>query len=134
MELSWKDKLIGKGVVGFHDSSDGSDKGLEEDFDLLEGDITRSMVNGVLFIESSNRVQQLLVKGMATTVYIKGKFAQISIFLNLDKPLIPQVLVNGRAQRVEYEALISAQLEAKSRKAYLSTVGDLQKESINPEQ
>ncbi|MBA0726552.1 hypothetical protein Golax_002374 [Gossypium laxum] len=109
MELSWKDKLMGKGVVGFHDSSDGSDKGLEKDFDLLEGDITRSM-------------------------YIKGKFAHISIFLNLDKPLIPQVLVNGRAQRVEYEALISVQLEAKSRKAYLSTVGDLQKESINLEQ
>ncbi|MBA0630646.1 hypothetical protein Godav_002721 [Gossypium davidsonii] len=121
MELSWKDKLMGKGVVGFHDSSDGSDKGLEEDFDLLEGDIMKSMVNGVPSIESSDR-------------YIKGKLAQISIFLNLDKLLIPQVLVNGRAQRVEYEALISAQLEAKSRKADLSTVGDLQKESINPEQ
>ncbi|MBA0666363.1 hypothetical protein Goklo_002779 [Gossypium klotzschianum] len=121
MELSWKDKLMGKGVVGFHDSSDGSDKGLEEDFDLLEGDIMKSMVNGVPSIESSDR-------------YIKGKLAQISIFLNLDKLLIPQVLVNGRAQRVEYEALISAQLEAKSRKADLSTVEDLQKESINPEQ
>ncbi|PPR96059.1 hypothetical protein GOBAR_AA24609 [Gossypium barbadense] len=218
---------MGRGVVGSHDSSDGSDKGLEEDFDFLERDITRSMVNGVPSIEFSDRFQQLLVKEMVTTVVVKllgrnigynalqnkiinlwksarpfklidaehgyylpwtldfnslqpypsvimtwirllglpgflykrkileeisglisrvvkldsdtdnrsrGKFARMSVFMNLDKPLIPQVLVNGRAQRAEYEALISTQLEAKSGKANSSTLGDLQKESINLEQ
>ncbi|MBA0840838.1 hypothetical protein Goarm_003381, partial [Gossypium armourianum] len=54
-----------------------SSPGLEEDFDFLEGDITRSIVNGVLSIEFSNG------------------------------PLIPQVLVNGKAQRMEYKALPS---------------------------
>ncbi|MBA0812726.1 hypothetical protein Gohar_026666 [Gossypium harknessii] len=31
----------------------------------------------------------------------------MTVFVNLDKPLIPQVLVNGKAQRMEYEALPS---------------------------
>ncbi|MBA0672011.1 hypothetical protein Goklo_029578 [Gossypium klotzschianum] len=31
----------------------------------------------------------------------------MTIFVNLDKPLIPQVLVNGKAQLMEYEALPS---------------------------
>ncbi|KAH1039642.1 hypothetical protein J1N35_041385 [Gossypium stocksii] len=36
---------------------------------------------------------------------IKGRFARMAIFINLDKPLIAQVLVNSRHQRVKYEAL-----------------------------
>ncbi|XP_040967093.1 uncharacterized protein [Gossypium hirsutum] len=35
----------------------------------------------------------------------RGRFVRLAIFLNLDKPLISQVLIDGIAQRVEYEAL-----------------------------
>ncbi|MBA0575982.1 hypothetical protein Golob_006873, partial [Gossypium lobatum] len=35
----------------------------------------------------------------------RGRFAWIVVFINLDKPPISQVLVNGDIQRVEYEAL-----------------------------
>lgn len=35
----------------------------------------------------------------------RGRFAQMAIYVNLDKPLIPQILVNRTVQRVEYEAL-----------------------------
>ncbi|PPR93435.1 hypothetical protein GOBAR_AA27226 [Gossypium barbadense] len=35
----------------------------------------------------------------------RGRFARIAVYINLDKPLIAQVLVNGMNQRVEYEAL-----------------------------
>lgn len=35
----------------------------------------------------------------------RGKFARMVVFINLDKSLIPHVLVNGTMQRVEYESL-----------------------------
>lgn len=55
---SWKDKLLGS---------------LEEenDFVLLEGDIQKSMVNGIPSIVFSERIQQLLIKGMENTVVLK---------------------------------------------------------------
>ncbi|PPR95640.1 hypothetical protein GOBAR_AA25035 [Gossypium barbadense] len=40
-----------------------------------------------------------------TNSRIKGRFARMVVYINLDKPLIAQVLVNGMKQRVEYEAL-----------------------------
>ncbi|MBA0606887.1 hypothetical protein Godav_019288, partial [Gossypium davidsonii] len=33
---------------------------------------------------------------------LRGRFARMPIFINLDKPLIPHVLVNGMVQCVEY--------------------------------
>lgn len=36
---------------------------------------------------------------------IRGRFARMAVYINLDKPLIAQVFVNGRNQKVEYEAL-----------------------------
>lgn len=33
----------------------------------------------------------------------RGKFARLVVYINLETPLISQVLVNGRNQRVEYE-------------------------------
>ncbi|KAG8486302.1 hypothetical protein CXB51_019644 [Gossypium anomalum] len=35
----------------------------------------------------------------------RGQFAMMAVYINLDKPLIVRVLMNGRTQRVEYEAL-----------------------------
>lgn len=35
----------------------------------------------------------------------RGRFARMAVFVDLDKPLVSQVLVNGELQRVEYEAL-----------------------------
>ncbi|KAH1089757.1 hypothetical protein J1N35_017014 [Gossypium stocksii] len=35
----------------------------------------------------------------------RGPFAHLAVFINLDKPLVSQVLVDGAVQRVEYEAL-----------------------------
>ncbi|PPD98674.1 hypothetical protein GOBAR_DD04303 [Gossypium barbadense] len=36
---------------------------------------------------------------------IKGRFAKMAVFINLDRPLVSWVLVNGEIQRVEYKAL-----------------------------
>ncbi|MBA0843111.1 hypothetical protein Goarm_000325 [Gossypium armourianum] len=35
----------------------------------------------------------------------RGRFARMAVLVDLDKPLVSQVLVNGELQRVEYEAL-----------------------------
>ncbi|KAG8491388.1 hypothetical protein CXB51_014595 [Gossypium anomalum] len=35
----------------------------------------------------------------------RGRFARLAMFINLEKPLVSQVLVDGAIQRVEYEAL-----------------------------
>ncbi|KAH1090967.1 hypothetical protein J1N35_018224 [Gossypium stocksii] len=36
---------------------------------------------------------------------ISSRFVRMAVFINLEKPLIAQVLVNGRRQRAEYESL-----------------------------
>lgn len=35
----------------------------------------------------------------------RGRFARMTVFINLDKPLVSQAMINGEVQRVEYEAL-----------------------------
>ncbi|KAL1107912.1 hypothetical protein V6Z11_D03G077900 [Gossypium hirsutum] len=69
--LSWKDRLLGRGALGSKNSSVDSDRGFEEYFELLDRDVMRSTVNGVLSIMFSNRVQRILVKEMATMVVVK---------------------------------------------------------------
>ncbi|MBA0848906.1 hypothetical protein Goshw_008593 [Gossypium schwendimanii] len=64
--LSWKDRLMGKGI--FRSRKSINPNGLEDndDFELLEGDVTRSIVNKIPSIQFSNRVHQLLIKDMDT--------------------------------------------------------------------
>lgn len=64
--ISWKDKLVGKppNVVG---------SGLEEkkDFELLEGDIQKYVVNGTPSIEFSEMIHQIFIKDMENTMVLK---------------------------------------------------------------
>ncbi|PPD73539.1 hypothetical protein GOBAR_DD29535 [Gossypium barbadense] len=186
----WKNKLIGQ-------SSNIEGKGLEEkeEFELLEGDILKSVINGTPSVEFSNRIHQILIRDMENTVVLKllghnigysvlqnkiynlwkpsslfqlmdienvyflakfqnkidcekvlaeghwtfrltrivlqvensyrnkgligkvvkldmntdnrvrGRFACMAVYVNLDKPLVSQVLINGKIQRDEYELL-----------------------------
>ncbi|MBA0653904.1 hypothetical protein Goklo_021004 [Gossypium klotzschianum] len=151
--LSWKDQLLGNGL-----------------------DINRYIVNGILAIDFSDRIEQILFKEMETTVVLKllgsigylalnnrvsslwrpskpfhlmdiknkyflpkfqctedfeevlsqgpwwdyregsqtgfntdskfrGRLARMVMYVNLEKPLVSQVLVNGVLLRVEYESL-----------------------------
>ncbi|MBA0766809.1 hypothetical protein Gotri_015813 [Gossypium trilobum] len=61
--LSWKDKLLGQ-------SSKANRSGLEEgnDFNLMEGDIQKSIVNGIPSIDFSKRIHQFLIKDMENIV------------------------------------------------------------------
>ncbi|MFQ6621627.1 hypothetical protein Gotur_002144 [Gossypium turneri] len=156
---SWKDKLLGK---GHHVYAGG------EDLEFLEGDITRTMINGKhgggeivgmkysLFYLAQSDLQslepftsipshgyfnplQLFPKSVMAWVRfpslprvfykrkileeiesligkvtklefktdcgLRERFARMAVFINLDKLLIPHVLVNGTVQCVEYESL-----------------------------
>ncbi|MBA0650115.1 hypothetical protein Goklo_017587 [Gossypium klotzschianum] len=76
-EISWRDKVLGQGPPN---------SGRDEDFELLDGDVVRTMVNGILAISFSERVQQIPIR-------------------DLRKPLVSQILVNRVVQRVEFESL-----------------------------
>lgn len=76
---SWKDK-----VVGQSSKSDGNGVEEEEDCDLLEGDIQKSVVNGIPSIEFLDRVHQILIGDMENTVILKllGRNIGYSILQN----------------------------------------------------
>ncbi|PPD90413.1 hypothetical protein GOBAR_DD12646 [Gossypium barbadense] len=145
----------------------------DEDFDLSKADVKCSLVNGIPSIDFSERVNQILNKGMAFTVVIKllgqnigysalynnvcslwkstqpfrlmdvengyflekfqssgdfqkvlcqggmvrqvakldfntengvrGRFARMAVYVNLEKAMTFQVFINGSLQRIEYE-------------------------------
>ncbi|PPD96613.1 hypothetical protein GOBAR_DD06369 [Gossypium barbadense] len=66
--LSWKDKLLGnKSGASNKLGLDNSGAGADEDLEFLEGDIHRSIVNGIPAIDFSERIRQILFKEMEHT-------------------------------------------------------------------
>ncbi|MBA0761466.1 hypothetical protein Gotri_024114 [Gossypium trilobum] len=64
--LSWKDMVLGKGFTESKESS--IVHSTNGDFSLLKGDVKKSVINGILAIDFSNRIQKLL---MSTSVILK---------------------------------------------------------------
>lgn len=56
---------------GSKESDVQSRSGDGDEIELLDGDITKSLVNGTLSINFSERVNRLLIEDMATTVVLK---------------------------------------------------------------
>ncbi|PPR86185.1 hypothetical protein GOBAR_AA34507 [Gossypium barbadense] len=54
--ILWKDKLVGQSPKDTLNRSEG-----REDLDILEGDIQKSIVNGVPAITFSDRIHQILI-------------------------------------------------------------------------
>ncbi|MBA0819747.1 hypothetical protein Gohar_025648 [Gossypium harknessii] len=69
--LSWKDRLLGGRYEGSKASDAWSRLSEDDDFELLDGNITRSLINDIPTISFSERINQLLIKDMATMVIIK---------------------------------------------------------------
>ncbi|XP_017636648.1 uncharacterized protein LOC108478683 [Gossypium arboreum] len=76
---SWRDMLVGQ-------SSKNGSNGLDEKeaFDILEGDIQRTVVNGVPSITFSERIHQIFIQGMDNTVIVKllGRNIGFSVLQN----------------------------------------------------
>ncbi|KAK5775757.1 hypothetical protein PVK06_043696 [Gossypium arboreum] len=68
---------------------------VDDDFDLLEGDVKKSVVDGIPFIDFSERIHHQLIKDLKITVILKlmGRNIGFSILNNkiysLWKPSLP---------------------------------------------
>ncbi|KAK5824616.1 hypothetical protein PVK06_019397 [Gossypium arboreum] len=96
LTMSWKDKLLGGHDVVSNSVSVVPSVGNDNDFELLEGDIIEA-IRGLI-----GKVVKLDVQ---TDNQIRGRFAGLTVYINLDRLLISQVFVDEVTQRVEYEAL-----------------------------
>ncbi|MBA0697525.1 hypothetical protein Goari_021063 [Gossypium aridum] len=130
---SWKENLVGSSSnIG------GEDLEVKEDFEVLEGDIQKSIINvhlmdienGFFLAKFVNKIdyEKVLLEGymykrkilveigglvgkvtkldMNTDNNVRGRFARMDVYVTLDRPLVSQVLINGKIQRVEYEFLL----------------------------
>ncbi|KAG8499479.1 hypothetical protein CXB51_005945 [Gossypium anomalum] len=52
-----------------------------------------------------NTIEKVVRLDFNTDSRTRGRFARLVAYINLDRPLVAQVLVNGRIQKVEYKAL-----------------------------
>ncbi|KAH1091682.1 hypothetical protein J1N35_018939 [Gossypium stocksii] len=111
---SWKEKLIGSTPAGANVQQ-------EEDFELGDGDAKMEIIDGVPSITFSSRVHQFIAKQMARTMIVKllrrrilyftmgrlqkfdrntnsssrGQFARLVVFIDLGKPLVSKVKIDG---------------------------------------
>ncbi|MBA0762931.1 hypothetical protein Gotri_012476 [Gossypium trilobum] len=110
--ISWKDKLVSKGPGGSRGEIEALGAKLVEEFYFQEGDITSSIVNGYMYKQKVLwEIREMVVKVTKLDFNpnngARGRFARMAIYVNLDKPLVPQVLINGNIHRVEYKHLPS---------------------------
>ncbi|KAH1129461.1 hypothetical protein J1N35_000839 [Gossypium stocksii] len=79
ISTSWRDKLVGKSDKEDHNNSVDLDA-----FDFIEGDIQKTVVNGVPSITFFDRIHQILLQGMENTVVIKflGRNIGFSVLQN----------------------------------------------------
>ncbi|MBA0561301.1 hypothetical protein Golob_018145, partial [Gossypium lobatum] len=69
--LSLKERLVGKSPIGSRRENTITVVEMEDDFDFVEGDITRSIVTSIPSIDFSKRVLLFLLHEMGTIVVIK---------------------------------------------------------------
>ncbi|MBA0861342.1 hypothetical protein Goshw_027009 [Gossypium schwendimanii] len=69
--LSLKERLVGKSPIGSRRENTITTVEMEDDFDFMEGDITRSIVTSIPSIDFSKRVLLFLLHEMGTIVVIK---------------------------------------------------------------
>ncbi|KAH1056824.1 hypothetical protein J1N35_034889 [Gossypium stocksii] len=69
--ISWKDNLL-RTSVGISASGQAMlSAGNDNDFDLLDGDVNMSIIDGMPAIEFSDRIKEILFKEMERTVIVK---------------------------------------------------------------
>ncbi|MBA0585693.1 hypothetical protein Gorai_016460 [Gossypium raimondii] len=65
--MSWRDKVLGRGTL---------DLAVMRNLSFLDGDVMRSTINRFSALNFSERVHQILVKDIATTVVVKFGYMQ----------------------------------------------------------
>ncbi|MBA0591138.1 hypothetical protein Gorai_019823 [Gossypium raimondii] len=106
LNLSWKDKLLGEEGRSVFSGLDcnASNKGSESEFELLKGEVSMTMVNGIPTISFSGHIKEILFKEMELTIILKllGRSIGYNAFHNrilsiwkLAKPFHLMDITNG---------------------------------------
>ncbi|PPR99445.1 hypothetical protein GOBAR_AA21231 [Gossypium barbadense] len=69
--LSWNDKLLGGRAFISGLDCNVSNEGSESEFELLEGDVSMTMVSGIPTVAFSGRIKEILFKEMELTIVLK---------------------------------------------------------------
>ncbi|XP_017621897.1 uncharacterized protein LOC108466040 [Gossypium arboreum] len=63
------------------------------------------LYNRKIITDIENFVGKVVKLDMNTDSRTRGCFSRLAVYINLNEPLVSQILINGREQRVEYESL-----------------------------
>ncbi|PPD80711.1 hypothetical protein GOBAR_DD22375 [Gossypium barbadense] len=63
------------------------------------------LYNHKIITEIGGTVGKVVKLDMNTDNRTRGRFARLAVYINLEKPLVSHILINGRKQNVEYESL-----------------------------
>ncbi|MBA0876836.1 hypothetical protein Goshw_006879 [Gossypium schwendimanii] len=63
------------------------------------------LYNHKIITEIGETVGKVVKLDMNTDSRTRGRFARLAVYVDLEKPLISHILINGRKQNVEYESL-----------------------------
>ncbi|KAG8500476.1 hypothetical protein CXB51_002741 [Gossypium anomalum] len=63
------------------------------------------LYNRKIITEIGELVGKVVNLDMNTNSRARGRFARMAVYVNLEKPLVSQILINGRSQKAEYEYL-----------------------------
>ncbi|PPD78813.1 hypothetical protein GOBAR_DD24276 [Gossypium barbadense] len=63
------------------------------------------LYNRKVITEIEKLVRKVVKLDMNTDSRAMGRFARMVVYVNLEKTLVSQILINGRSQKVEYESL-----------------------------
>ncbi|MBA0822507.1 hypothetical protein Goarm_019304 [Gossypium armourianum] len=63
------------------------------------------LYNHKILTEIGELVGKVVKLDMNTDSRAKGYFVRMAVYVNLEKPLVSQILINGQSQKVEYESL-----------------------------
>ncbi|KAH1130641.1 hypothetical protein J1N35_002019 [Gossypium stocksii] len=63
------------------------------------------LYNRKIITKIKNLVGKMVKLDMNTDGKTRGRFARLAVYINLEKLLVSQILINGREQKVEYESL-----------------------------
>ncbi|KAK5772233.1 hypothetical protein PVK06_048513 [Gossypium arboreum] len=67
----------------------------------LSGDMCKKKI----LWEIGEMVGKVVKLDLNTDNKARGRYARMVVYVNLEKPLISKVLINGNIQRIEYESL-----------------------------
>ncbi|MBA0877888.1 hypothetical protein Goshw_010630 [Gossypium schwendimanii] len=65
------------------------------------------LYNHKIITELEEMVGKVVKLDMNTDSRTRGRFARLAVYVDLEKPLVSHILINGRKQNVEYESLSS---------------------------